>query len=159
MDDVLGMTFGLSALESQAGRLNELSDEINKKLAAIQSRIVAMNIGMEFWYDVPIWRRNAVVTSIGDGKSTEIVDLLGLTKQGGQWCLAVKAVKVEKGFYEGNRDCPYENRYFAGEFDTPILESSRELRIAALGIMKDFISELALRVKAANEVIERKNVF
>ena len=157
MDDVLGMTFGLSALDSQAGRLNELSDEINGKLAAIESRIVGMNIGMDFWYGSPIRRKDAVVTSIGDGTSTEIVELLGLTKEEGKWCLAVKAIKVEKGFFEGDYNCPYENRYFAGIPITPLLSSSRELRIAALAVMKDFIMKLAEHVKSANEIIERKH--
>lgn len=146
----------LSALESQAGTLNTLSDQVNSKLTDIESRIVKLNIGMEFWYSYPIHRDDSVGTFSLDSTSEQDVQVLGLAKVSGSWCLAVKPIKLVKGFYEGDYRAPFENRYAAGKVQ-PLLSASRDLRIAALAHMPEFLEKLSEHVREANEVIQKAN--
>lgn len=150
----VAVRFALSALESQAGRLNEISDEVNKKLTEIENRIVSLNIGLEFWYSVPVHRDDSVGTFSYDDTTEQLIQVLGFARVDNKWCIAVKPIKLVKGFFEGDYNCPFENPYAAGKV-VPLLQSSRDLRIASLAAMQDFLTKLTEHVQSVNRTIEK----
>ena len=142
------------ALEDQAARLNEASANANKTLAAIEKRIVALNIGFEVWLDEPI-AIGAPAGSAGPFDiSTTPIKALGIARIGGKWVLAVKPMKFVDGFYEGDTGSPYRNQYTDGE-EIPVLSASRELRIAALQALPKFLHKLSQEMMAKTNGIER----
>jgi hypothetical protein len=60
----------------------------------------------------------------------------------------VKEKRVERGYWENDLDCPWENEYEGSA--KLLLKSSRELRIKAAERLEDLLSAL---VERANEVI------
>jgi len=143
----------LSALESQARRLNQISDKANKKLLDIEERVARLNIGLEFWYPEPILRDDCVGKLSKHDISEQLVQLLGFSRVNGKWCLALKPITVVKGFYEGDTSAPFQNQHSGGEV-VPLLDVSRDLRIAALSVMPDFLLKLTEYVQSVNKTIE-----
>ena len=91
------------ALETQATRLNEASDHANRVLTALEQRLVNLNIGLEVWYPKPL------DTTVSEGDfgphetSSRVIQVVGLARVDGKWCLAVKPIRVVSGFYQGKR--------------------------------------------------------
>jgi hypothetical protein len=66
------------------------------------------------------------------------------------WGFAVKELRVERGFFEGDESAPWENDY---DEDPPklLLKSSRELRILASQRIEYLLGQMRDRAEAAIE--------
>jgi hypothetical protein len=142
------------ALEAQAERLNKVSDEANRKLAAIEKRLVDLNIGLEYWHERPVHRDDSVGTFSRDDTREQLVQLLGFARVDGTWCLALKPIRLVNGFFEGDTSAPFQNRYSGGKV-VPLLQASRDLRIVSLDAMPHFLTEFNEHIQSAAEVIEK----
>lgn len=127
-----------SSLSDSASTLNSYSDSCNKKLKDAQERLASLNIGLEFWLDRPISRSDQKGDIGANDNSTEIIKRLGFSRLNGSWVLAVKTVRSVSGFYQGDMDCPYTNEYVDKDPDA-LLDSPRELRLAALKSLPEFL--------------------
>ncbi len=128
-------------LKTQSTRLNEASDHANRVLTSIEQRLVNLNIGLEVWYPKPLDTTDSE-GDLGPHKtSSRVIQVVGLARVDGKWCLAVKPIRVVSGFFQGDMDCPFENQYTDGP-PTPLLKHSRALRIAALREMPEFLAQL-----------------
>lgn len=145
------------SLEAKAARLNEASDNANKVLSGIEKRLIDMNIGIEVWDSEPL---DIAIPEgdLGPNKtSSQIVQVLGFARAEGKWCLAVKPIRLVDGFFQGDMDSPFQNRYGAGP-PTPLLQAARALRIAALRKMPKFIAALDEHVaETVNEIEKTAN--
>jgi hypothetical protein len=142
------------ALAAQAERLNKLSDEANKKLAEVEKNLVGLNLGIEFWYSQPIHRDDAVGTFSRDDTSEKLVQVLGFARVDDKWCLAVKPIKLVDGFFEGDTSAPFQNRYSGGKV-VALLQASRDMRLASLSHMPEFLKEFSEYVQKASDIIEK----
>jgi len=133
------------ALEAQAAQLNEASDHANRVLGAIEKRLVDLNIGLEIWYPEPLDRAVSEGDLGPNETSSRVVQVLGFARVDGKWSLAVKPIRLVSGFFQGDMNCPFQNEYAAGP-QTPLLKSSRGLRIAALSAMPAFLVQLKKHV-------------
>jgi hypothetical protein len=131
----------LPALQSQAARLNEASDNANRLLGGIEKQLIELNIGLEVWHSRPIDSSDSKGDLGPHQTSSRVVQLLGLARVDGKWCLAVKALRLVSGYFQGDMDCPYENQYLEAP-PAPLLKASRALRLAALRAMPGFLAEL-----------------
>lgn len=144
-----------SSLEDSANSLNSFSDECNQLIEKVEKRLISLNIGLEFWYeDESIYRGDLTGNAGRNTISTHIVKQLGFCRINGSWALAVKTVRCESGFYQGDLGCPFENRYKEEE---PIRLSgvSRELRINSVAILTSFLSEYNRFVRDKVSEIEK----
>ena len=129
------------ALENQATRLNEASDHANRVLADVEQRLVNLNIGLEVWCHKLLDSTDSEGDIGPHETSSRVVQVIGLARVDGKWCLAVKPMRLVSGFFQGDMNCPFENQYADGP-STPLLKQSRELRIAALRVMPEFLVQL-----------------
>lgn len=141
------------SLEAQAARLNVASDDANRLLAAIEKRLLSLNIGLEVWHAEPVETADSDGTLGAHETSSCVVQMLGLARVEGKWCLAVKPMRFVSGFFEGDMSCPFQNQYAAGT-SFPLLKASRGLRIAALQAMPKFLDVLSRDVASRIREIE-----
>ena len=134
-----------SSLETQANQLNSVAESANQALEAAQNRLVNLNIGFEFWHPKPLERSDLTGSTKAHDTSTEILSLLGFAKVEGKWCLALKKVRHESGFFEGDMNSPYTNEYLETQ-PVPLLSQSRNLRLAALNLLPEFLEQLSEQV-------------
>jgi len=142
-----------ASLESQSARLNEASDNANQSLAAVEARLVRLNIGLELWHTSPIDSTDSTGNLGPHETSSRTVQVLGFARVDGKWCLAVKPMRLVSGFYEGDTNCPFENRYLEGP-TVPLLKASRATRIAGLAAIPDFLVEIGERMAATVSALE-----
>ena len=147
-----------SSLESQANSLNRASDSANKTLIDAEEKLVALNVGAELWYPKALESTDAE-GGINPHETTEYVeDILGFARVEGKWCFAVKKVKRVSGFYEGDMNCPYENKYIEAK-PSPLLKQSRNIRISAIEILPEFLEQIlehvTQRLEKLNEATEK----
>lgn len=115
----------LAELSYLAETLNQETDVYTQSLADLERKLVRMNLGIETWVVL-----EEIRTSGTPKRDTCTRTLLGFAKTGEGWGFAVQDVRIERGFFQGDSDCPYENQYE----DAPpklLLKSSRDLRIKA----------------------------
>lgn len=115
----------LAELSRLAATLNQETDTYTKSLGELEKKLTLMNLGVEVW--LPLKENSATGTPDRD---VSIQTFLGYAKTDEGWGFAVKRMRVEAGFYENDRDCPWQNTY---EEEPPklLLKASRELRIEA----------------------------
>lgn len=136
----------IEKLESLAITLNNESNTINPIIQEIQEKLNKLNLG------IPVWLNNALLEESKAGNamsSTTFQYLLGYAKTKEGWGLAIKAVRVQRGFYEGELDCPWAEVFDVGQ-PVPLLKSSRQLRLAALRQLQDLVETIQHK---AQEVI------
>jgi hypothetical protein len=104
-----------------------------------------MNLGVEAW--VPLKENSA---SGGPTRESSTTTMLGYAKTSDGWGLALTDVRTERGYFEGDESCPWENRYSEGE-PKLLLKLSRELRILAAGRIGDLLISL---LAAGNEAVK-----
>ena len=131
-----------SSLESQANQLNSVAESANQALEAAQTRLVNLNIGVEIWHSKPLDRSDLDGSTNPNDTSIEVLSLLGFSKVDGKWCLALKKVRHESGFFEGDMSCPYTNEYLESP-PVPLLNQSRNLRLSALNMLPKFLEEIS----------------
>jgi hypothetical protein len=143
----------LSALDVQAQRLKQASDVVNTLIAAVEKRLIDANIGLEFWASDALDCTDAVGDFGPHDTRTVVAMYLGFAHVDNKWCLAVKAMREVRGFYEGEMGCPYTEVYAAGD-PTPLSRATRALRIEAVRRMPDFLQGLTNYVSGAVADIE-----
>lgn len=145
-----------SSLETQANQLNSVAESANNALEAAQNRLVNLNIGIEHWHPIPLDRSDQTGSTEAHDTSIEIRFLLGFAKVDGKWCLAVKKVRHESGFFEGDMGCPYTNEYLETPA-VPLLSQSRNLRLTALNMLPEFLEQLSDHVNNLLQELSNTN--
>jgi hypothetical protein len=134
----------LSQLSSLAQVLNQETDSYTKSLTELEKKINALNLGIETWV--------LLIESGESGNSNRGFyrqTLLGYAKTDEGWGFAVQERRVERGFFENDSNCPYENECDEGPAKL-LLKSSRDLRIRAARKIEDLLEGL---IAKANDVI------
>lgn len=140
----------LDRFTSASARLNAESDSVNAIILDVEQRLVAANPGAECWLDSALTASDHERSARGE--TTWTVHLLGFSKVDGEWCIAVKPRTYVTGFFEGDTACPYRDEFVAGD-TVPLLNASRDLRIAALSLLPELIESLAEIVEHYNRTI------
>ena len=134
----------LAELSHLAETLNKETDTYTEALTQLESKLRKMNLGIEAW--VTLDETDVSGTPL---RGTSMRTMLGYAKTFPDgWGFAVKEVRVERGLYEGDESCPWENHY---EEDQPklLLKSSRELRILAAQRIEYLLNGLRNNANAA----------
>ena len=142
----------LSSLAASAAAFNETSDKCNRVLRETEQQLVAFNIGIEHWHGQPLARTDPTGDIGPHAHETEVVTVLGFAKLLGKWCLAVKEMRLVSGFYQGNMDSPFQNRY-AHRDPLPLVDAPRELRMRALMLLPEFVAGFVEVVQEANSCL------
>ena len=153
MTTAVGIQSLFPSLEAKAARLNAASNEANTLLASVDARLAQLNLGVEVWFSRPIESAEAQGDFDPSKTSSQVHQVLGFAKVDGKWGLAVKPERVVSGFFQGDLDCRFEQRYSDGPM-VPLLKASRALRLTALTVMPDFLIELDLRVEHIVQSLE-----
>src|SRR5690606_15682363 len=135
-----------SSLESSAATLNDASDAANKTLIDAESFLVGLNIGLESWYPTALETTDPIGGAGLRETSHHFADFLGFSRSEGKWCFVIKRMKFVSGFYHGDEECPYTNEYLETP-PAPLLKHSRGLRIKALGVLPEFLSQISKQVQ------------
>jgi hypothetical protein len=134
----------LAELSRLAETINKETDAYTQSLAQLENKLNKLNLGIEVWVAL---RASA---STGNPKRDSYVrTLLGYAKTSEGWGFAVQDERVERGYFQGDSDCPWENTYE----ETPpklLLKASREVRIEAAGRIEELLQALQSR---AEEVV------
>jgi hypothetical protein len=139
----------LRKFSSAATRLNAESDSVNITIAGIETQLVDANVGLE------VWLRQVVTSTDAKGNAhgkSWTATRLGFAKIGNEWCLAVKPVRFDAGFFEGDTSCPYQEEYADGE-PMRLLKASRQIRIRALELLPELVEQLTLEASRCAEMI------
>ena len=142
------------SLEQEAARLNEASQRINDALRAVEQRLTALNLGIEVWHPSPILREEAVGNIAPYETTSQVVHVLGFARVGSKWGLAVKQMRIVRGFYQGDMNAQYENPFLHEDAEL-VLQLSREIRIAALGAIPDLLQTVKEQVTTTRQYVER----
>jgi hypothetical protein len=135
----------VAQLSSLAETLNQETDTYTESLTQLEKKLRQMNLGVEAW--VPLKENNR---SGNPKRQSTMMTMLGYAKTSDGWGFALRDVRVECGFYQGDADCPWEDHYDEGE-PKLLLKSSRELRILAAR----YIGDLLVALQAAgNESVK-----
>jgi hypothetical protein len=136
--------------EERASHLNTVSNSLSATINAAEDRLRESNLGLEIW----LVRALAGQSVEGPaGTETSLVHRLGWAKIDGEWGLAVKTVRIERGFFEGDTSAPYMNEDWAGE-PTSLSQASRALRIAALDQLPELIERMTEEAEDCISTIE-----
>ena len=140
----------LEELSRLAETINQETDSYTQSLAELEKKLVCMNLGIEAW--VPL--NPEVATSGIPERNTRIRTILGFAKTTEGWGFAVQDVRIDRGFLDGDPNCPYENRFE----DSPpklLLKSSRELRILAAGRIEEVLDALKLEAEETISALKK----
>jgi hypothetical protein len=138
----------LSSVDGAAKRLNKISNNANEVITSVENRLLRANIGMEIWWDTSIMWADCSNELGRYEQSTWAGRLLGFAKINGEWCLGVKTVRWVKGYHEGDPDSEYTTEHLLDE-PTQLRRASRDVRLAALKKMPEFLAFLAKAVEDA----------
>lgn len=134
----------LAQLSSLAAVLNQETDSYTKSLTELEKKLNKLNLGVEAW---------VVLTQFGPegypGRDSYKKILLGYAKTDDGWGFAIQDMRVERGLYHDDPECPWQNDYQEGP-PKLLLKSSRELRIKAAERLEELLNFL---VERANEVL------
>lgn len=130
--------------------LNEATDTLNETLTEFEQKLVDANVGIEWW--VKRWLTETVVQEwvppdyADDGEIwrphiCQVIQgqQLGWAKVDGTWRLAVRAVRAEVA-WPGVAEA--EEVEFKSDKEQPLVNTSREFRIKACGLLDDLVREL-----------------
>lgn len=142
-------------LDGLAERLNSESNALNSTIELVESRLVALNVGLPVWLDHSLLNEEEPPGADKWGRTQKSVRLrLGFAKINGAWRLATSRVHVESGYYEGGSD-GYEDSYT--DDVQPLSAASREVRVLALEKLPDVVTALADRADLAIKAIDAAN--
>ncbi len=131
----------LAELSRLAEALNQQTDLYTQSLTELEKKLVRMNLGIETWVTLM-----EVATSGTPNRDTCIRTLLGFAKTSEGWGFATKEYRIERGYFQGDEDCPYENHYEESPAKL-LLKSSREVRIRAAGRIEELLDALKDRAE------------
>ncbi len=142
----------LSNLSVTAKALNTASDSINDVIKALEAKLRHINLGLEVWC-TESFHSKPLLEEDRDGayqKVGTIDDELGFTNDtgSGDWCLAVR-----KATYKDS-DTGYPE-FMSAEVVRPLLQCSRDTRVAALARFSDLVKQMDAEAKEVVGVIER----
>ena len=141
----------LAQLAQLAQTLNEQTDAYTESLKQLESKLRQMNLGVEAWVPLKETRMSGT-----PDRDSSMRTLLGYAKTSEGWGFAVRDVRIERGFFEGDESCPWENGYSEGE-PKLLMKSSRELRILAAGQIGELLTALkAVGDEAVKAVYEAR---
>lgn len=147
------LTAALSKLSSAAAQLNQESEALNEILRSVESQIVESQVGLE------VWLNGCIASQDGEGRGgtrTWTSQFIGFARVDDDWCLAVKTVRYESGFFEGDTSAPYQDQSAVGK-PSRLDQSSRQLRIAALSQLPELLEAIAEEaVRSANVISAAK---
>lgn len=134
----------LAQLSSLAAVLNQETDAYTKSLADLEKKLNRLNLGIEAWVVLTESSKSGT-----PNRDTTTRTILGYAKTEEGWGFALQEIRVERGYYQNDADCPWENQY---EEAPPklLLKSSRELRMRAAHRIEELLQALIAR---ANDVI------
>ena len=142
----------LARFTKTARQLNDASTTLNSILQKVEKSVVDANAGVEVWLEQPsLASSDATGSAYGHSSWTE--DLLGFAKVDGAWCLAIKTVMHETGYYEGDMDSPYHNQHVTGEA-MPLAQASRDLRIEAVRLIPALLDRMTEAAQSRIRTIE-----
>jgi hypothetical protein len=142
----------LAVLSHLSESLNSVTDTYTKSLAEMQATLRKMNLGIKAW--VPL----SEVSKSGEPMRNKSIWLeLGYAKTREGWGFAVRKVRRERGYYEGELDCPWTDEYIE-EDPTPLLKESREVRLEASEQVERLLDELQRRGKELLESVAKANI-
>lgn len=133
----------LDRLAGVAGRLNQETDTLNWVIEAVENRLQSMNLGVTCWDEALLDAEDEP----GESTLTRYMHgwVVGHTKIDDRWRLAVKQVRTEDGYFEGDLNCPYRNVYDISE-PKPLIRASRLVRVQAVGRLGELVERLAEQV-------------
>ena len=120
----------LDSLAALAGPLNQTADEATKELREVEAELLVTGIGLEVELEDTLEHGPSKVRPAnGHTPSTTEVSHLAFARQrSGEWRILVRTYEESRPVEDGGKHSP-EHRVLIRE--TPVLEASRELRIAA----------------------------
>jgi hypothetical protein len=135
----------MKQLSSLSKSLNEVSDQLNKQIAEIESALNAYKLGISAWVEL---KREQEQTQGGDGKFCELthVEEFGYGKYNGKWGL------LHSSYYEEFLD-PGDPQSVQTTF---FRDASREIRLAAVEKIPELLSALSgVAAKTTDEVLKK----
>ncbi|WP_109488445.1 hypothetical protein [Occallatibacter savannae] len=132
----------LSELSRLAETLNKETDLYSEALAQLEDKLKRINLGVQSWVIL-----NETADSGSASRSSALRNMFGFAKTQDGWGFAIKQVRVERGFYQNDEECPWENLYDESE-PKLLLKSSREMRILASGRLELLLQTLHEDTKA-----------
>jgi hypothetical protein len=148
MADELAPLF--ARLEERAAQLNAASESVNAIIGVVEARLRNANVGLEVWLDRTL---SADDVESAPGTQACVIQRLGYARLEGEWCLAVKPVRVENGFFEGDTSAPYHNEDWAGEA-VRLSKTARSIRIAALAALPALLERIIDEAEACVGTIQ-----
>jgi len=141
----------LNELAHLSQLLNKESDSHSQYLAQLEKYLRQLNLGVETW----------VVLSESSMSGTPSRDssrrtYLGYAKTDEGWLFATKIVRVERGYWQGDSDCPWENEY-EEEQPKPLLKSSREIRLQAAAMLPRLLDALKENAEETLKALQQAN--
>jgi hypothetical protein len=136
-------TSRLEHLSRLAQTLNKETDAYTESLAQLEARLGQLSLGVEAWVKLE-----------APSSDDKIITTFGYAKTPEGWGFAIQETRVERGFFEGDRDCPWENHYNQGD-PRLLLKSSRELRILAASRMEELLAALEASANQAVAALQR----
>jgi len=119
----------LDSLAALAGPLNQTADEATKELREVEAELLVTGIGLEVELEDTLEHGPSTVRfANGSPSTTEVSHLAFARQRGGEWRILVRTYEESRSVEDTAKHSP-EHRVLIRE--TPVLEASRELRIAA----------------------------
>jgi rubrerythrin len=139
----------LVSLSRLAEKLNQTTDAYTQSLTALEKQLREMNIGIEIWLEI-----NETAKSGSPSRETSLRKLLGYARLTEGWSLAVKTVRVERGYMADDAQTPWENVY-EEEAAKALLKASREQRIEAAEHVPKLLEQLEARMTELIRSVEQ----
>src|SRR2546427_9712921 len=101
----------IASLAKTAESLNRASNSINTTLDTVEKKLVAAKIGLEVWlsgYLSPVMSSIMLEPhfhQIHGQVERSLQRQLGFTKLNGKWCLAVRGIETNDGYFERDVNC------------------------------------------------------
>jgi len=149
----------MSELAHIARALNKKSDSANALISRFQIALGSMNIGLEVWPDEaqldsePWIDAGNAVYELNNYQRGTVRTQFGFTNDDGKWVLATR-----RAYYEGGNG-PEDGILDQTDTVTPLLEASRDQRLAALRFFPQIVEALQTAAEAAIKRIEKAEEF
>lgn len=143
----------LTELSHLAETLNKETDTYTEALSQLEGKLKKLNLGIETWVNL-----DETKASGNPLRNTSTVVMLGFAKTSDGWGFAIKDVRVERGFFEGDESCPWENHYDESE-PKLLLKCSREQRILASHRVEYLLNSLQDQAKMTIKSLQDARKF